>query len=88
MSQSKQRSDSPSDAEVELHGFDQATVDRMERILEIIECAVRNITVDKDDEPLREYAQFRSELKTLREQSMTKVGGLPEFAGSSTRRCR
>ena len=73
MSQSgtKKRSDSPSDDEVELHCFDQATVDRMERILEIIECAVRNITVDKDDEPLREYAQFRSELKTLREQSMT-----------------
>lgn len=60
-----------SDQEVELDGFDQATVDRMERILEIVECAVRNITVDKDDEPLREYAQFRSELKTLREQSMT-----------------
>ena len=65
------RPEPSSDDEVELHGFDQATVDRMERILEIIECAVRNITVDKDDEPLREYAQFRSELKTLREQSMT-----------------
>lgn len=60
-----------SEADVELSGFDQATVDRMERILEIIECAVRNITIDDDDESLREYAQFRSELKTLREQSMT-----------------
>jgi len=61
----------PNAINAELHGFDQATVDRMERILEIIECAVRNITVDKDDESLREYAQLRSELKTLREQSMT-----------------
>jgi len=60
-----------SDQEVELHGFDQATVDRMERILEIIECAVRNITVDDGDKSLREYARFLSELKTLREQSMT-----------------
>ena len=57
--------------DAELPEEDDGEVRRVENVLHMIECAMRNIRVDRSDPRLAEYNRFRSELLTLREQAMT-----------------